>query len=1561
MKHKFLKQCLSFLLVLALLIPLAPQLPTPAAAEVSAQAAITVDIVSFMRQNNTDLRVSELLQARVTGYEGNVAQLTYKWTNDLGKDGGWFGWGRAGTYLYVFNTHNMYTVQGTDGEQEIYNSSRGVSASANMSGRTSNKTFSGEGFAYAAVYGANVSSDDYNQGSITVEVYDGDTLIGTATHSGFVESSLDADLEDAVFGVFVGETISVKDLLGESAIVHVPCVASNVSYAQIITGGDCISVSGTTPDYYVTGLKKGTASITITLEKENCKFHQYTTGSAGPTVHVFQKPTVTPGLTTLTLTELDPDCTYYIAGDQGVLMPNNTVVFEGLDPSTTYDIEVRGHYQDNDGNDKTVYTFVYGTTLTPNVASLVLRLDGIMVPAEQVELNTVYLQTLDGSKTITLTYDEEGKHYTGQAENGTYGVFNQDPDGNVTQLGNGQHLVISNTNATTTLNYYTTTWDPNNGTDAAVDIHYIGDVITAPAAPSYPGNRFLGWQYGDVLYQPGEVISHGITDAMVMTAQWEDAIDVYVNIKLHHFDHDTYRHNNDNARYDVSFTVDAREAGSTGDYTELASHAIDWDGLSTTAVDGYSAITETGEHKDLTTYTATAPTFRDLQKGLDYTVTAAKSGYEVISVTQEVAENGDVTLTAELMYAPDDYDFTFHVALDEEAKQLPDQDKPAAVNVKVTAWHDTPYDADDLVGWYTVPQHTNTYYRVTLDENGEGTGTFPVAMTTSDGTLSYHYRIEVVSYELPDGTVMPAIDQNSEHTTYVTDCGHYSAAIEVENGNTPDHSTLSGAYYNTTTSAQQGTVTAVVSIHTHKLTLLTNGGSFSDSTTSVTIDKLLDVPSVTGYVPTKAGGYVFDGWYVDENNDGILSDSEITLLTAGTEMTADMTAIARYHAPLTIQGDVTVEYFYYLEGDTEKNYIPSGHRLSETTVLLRRRLAGAETYATVAEQVITLDPTQQDSSTVFYQFTELPAMTEGGVAYEYIMAVRQANYTVEYTPSYSYDTGLGEHRQAALPDFSADPLVGEADAVLSFAPDVTPIPFRVDATLIADPAARPVSIEVAYYSAIADNTFLTWEIISQHDNGNALTATFTQDGYAVSEEGMFPVWNTTPDGQYEYLYQMQIVSYTLADGTKVAAENNHLFNIYYGNHVSFDSEDKTLTARLSPLPFNLVLDTNQTDTVLQAENYTDLGASTETTGECYGHTFYYGEGVTSLPTIKKAGWAFLGWFDAPEGGNQITALSANTARDVTLYAHWEEHYTVNFHANLPVANLEIFRIYYPAGTTLPEGDRYFHLAEDNTLGGSFYDLPVLSYEENNDYIFTGWYLDPISEDQPLDWNTAFTKETDIYAHWVHVGEVAQHETDTKQLTTGAYREYDLAGVQIRQELYDNEDHLDGNGNVIPGSQQVQYSGLRFVAVLSENIYNKLDAVSTTDVEYGFVIALTDTAQYYCEARGLDQLQYKGSNVNGVNTAADYNFVQNLRCSGVADHFSCDDYRLYTGVITYKNLTGQDLLDAQAKPVLARAYLRYTDANGLLRTYYNNYTGTNTYHGCSASYTQVWNILNPDSN
>ena len=189
-------------------------------------AEVTVDIVSFSRGAQADLRSSELLEAKVEGYDGNVRELTYKWTSTLG------------TYLYVYNNHNMYGINNTDGEIEIYNRSKSLNTLGNMEGRNYNQTFSGTGYAWAAIYGADISSEDL-VGKITVEVYDADgNLLASDTHEGkreqtgtswwrptyknvgIVASDFADDISHVRFGLFEGDTKNVKILLGESSIVH---------------------------------------------------------------------------------------------------------------------------------------------------------------------------------------------------------------------------------------------------------------------------------------------------------------------------------------------------------------------------------------------------------------------------------------------------------------------------------------------------------------------------------------------------------------------------------------------------------------------------------------------------------------------------------------------------------------------------------------------------------------------------------------------------------------------------------------------------------------------------------------------------------------------------------------------------------------------------------------------------------------------------------------------------------------------------------------------------------------------------------------------------------------------------------------------------------------------------------------------------------------------------------------------------------------------------------------------------------------------------------------------
>ena len=75
-----------------------------------------------------------------------------------------------------------------------------------------------------------------------------------------------------------------------------------------------------------------------------------------------------------------------------------------------------------------------------------------------------------------------------------------------------------------------------------------------------------------------------------------------------------------------------------------------------------------------------------------------------------------------------------------------------------------------------------------------------------------------------------------------------------------------------------------------------------------------------------------------------------------------------------------------------------------------------------------------------------------------------------------------------------------------------------------------------------------------------------------------------------------------------------------------------------------------------------------------------------------------------------------------------------------------------------------------------------------------------------------------------------------------------------------------------------------------------------------------------------------------------------------DHFNASKYRIYSLVVTYDNLSPELIADAIKQPVVARSYIRYTDANGLLRTYYNDYSGTSTYKGCSTSYSKVKDFI-----
>ncbi|MDD6847768.1 MAG: hypothetical protein PUD53_03210, partial [Oscillospiraceae bacterium] len=408
--------------------------------------------------------------------------------------------------------------------------------------------------------------------------------------------------------------------------------------------------------------------------------------------------------------------------------------------------------------------------------------------------------------------------------------------------------------------------------------------------------------------------------------------------------------------------------------------------------------------------------------------------------------------------------------------------------------------------------------------------------------------------------------------------------------------------------------------------------------------------------------------------------------------------------------------------------------------------------------------------------------------------------------------------------------------------------------------------------------------------------------------------------------------------------------------------------------------------------------------------------VVKASQQEKEGYKFLGWYD--KSGNKLSATSdhsftiepyySTSNKDTdhqtpgVVYARFGFEYKVKFHINdsdtvSTVGNpdADLYRVYYPEGVDISQASslnlnyEILHLDSNNKIQKHFYDIPTPKSTYGK--IFKGWYEDKDNntDSNAIQWNNkAYTTETDIYAHWIDVGTVPQDPKD-KKIIDPANRPFvnenkgnnnllwgfDLSGVQIRYE--DKDENYPGGTVDIPAFTT---DGLRFVTYIKEDILSKASTLFKTGytgytkiaspIRYGYVVAKESTAD--SKLKDDKSLEYKDSNVNGVDTRYDYSFVTNADCtSGVGgykdtpirDHENFTDYRIYSLIISYdkKGKSDAEIKEAKGQNVIARPYLRYQDANGLYRTYYQDYTGNaNKYGGCSTNYTATREYLEKNS-
>lgn len=276
---------------------------------------------------------------------------------------------------------------------------------------------------------------------------------------------------------------------------------------------------------------------------------------------------------------------------------------------------------------------------------------------------------------------------------------------------------------------------------------------------------------------------------------------------------------------------------------------------------------------------------------------------------------------------------------------------------------------------------------------------------------------------------------------------------------------------------------------------------------------------------------------------------------------------------------------------------------------------------------------------------------------------------------------------------------------------------------------------------------------------------------------------------------------------------------------------------------------------------------------------------------------------------------------------------------------------------------------DNGGINHFYDIPEFAGDE---YVFAGWYyktgfaasddFDADNTDTPVNFDEQKYPKSDpeipqdyhLYAKWIEVGTVSKAEGDSNNYGSEPIRGFGLAGVQYRLPGYYDDNYSEET----PG-------GLRFVTSLSENLLTEIKSLSGTDAEYGYVVATEDNINEFISPEHYNvkdptkyKLQYQGTNVNGVDTTGeirsaetDFRYFNNINCTKgtgkiAKDHRNFSNYRLYTLVVTYTDTT------QQTKKLDARAYLRYTDANGKERVFYNDYKKNMYYGGCLCSYSQV---------
>ncbi len=1207
----------------------------------------------------------------------------------------------AGT-LCIYNTYNMYF--------ENTNNIDGIATLINRTAGRVNTSNYITGAEYSAVKQTHRAFTDGSY--LTVRVKLPNENIISDTYTDFALSDLGADLNNIALGVFAGDTnVNLINLLGQSAIVHITCTMCNVS----VTSSRLLESEKTNASISdvaiisrnrVTGVSKGVIELNMTVDKSGCTVHGQDAANVTTTLHVFKKPTTSTTATTLTLTNLDEDCEYFIGNVKGQRTTDEdgkpVVIFTGLTPNTEYEVTVRASYETGEGNYKTTkYIFAYVKDVTKQAyrgyvntyLHTVANPTGTLTDIEDIlgQDAKLYFKLNNGLEYIRATHTGNTGEYSAVLSNGTYYTYYKE-NANSQYITDNQQLVINNRNNSRSKYFYQVEYDTGlaNQPKEYDPVNYVrGSLVTLAAAPQKEGFVFDGWedQNGNK-YNAGATLTSNIEKPYKLTAKWIKTKDIYVNVNINHVAKSNGDIDGSDTKDLVRFALQHRK-GTSGDFMNAGEPYVTLN----SEVSNSEYIYNYDSEKETTTYTAIVPNFDKMPTDYEYTISVNKSGYALTEKGIEKEEDeSKIVFTVNLIYTPSNFDFVYSVRLDEEASKLPDSVKPISVNVKVTSYYNTPsdglYDTGNVTAenknkaydWFPVTGHDEI--EVSVDVNPDGTSkllSYPVAKeylvhndVTGETTHEpYLYRIEIISYNVIDEegktVIIPATNNN--HSIYASEDETYTATLKVTNTDKKDSEYgLLGAWYNPTTQMQQGNVEAVISIETHDVIFDPNGGKLNGSESRTIVENQALIPNLNNYVPTRDGGYLFEGWYYENTQIEAKTDDYLT---------DTVVLVAKWKAPLTIKGQVAVAGSYIHNG--EWRTISEDDRAQKVIVKLQEKDVGTIDNKEIE---ITYNNIGENAKDIGFGNFEFSPIEDKGKVYRVVIE------TLNFTSSYQVEpSSLDANSIKDYANYSENLLevnfgtddastanideskIGVVNAYLDFTPKEFSLKYRIITTDIGE-GFKPEEVETLILQGEVGDDFTrphSWPVIDQMTMGygedeyyvgkvTELTSDVTDDEYES-------VWVSCPNGNL-HSYAILIDGYSL-NGYNHDSLNEAPFTVAYNGTARYDensimNQTQMLIAKLIPKEYrvNFIPNTG-TDEFTGLEDYTNKINNQDVYYKT--HTWSYETDISdAIP--ERDGYKFLGWIlDEDNDGiidndetTYITKVSADTKKDINVIASWEK-------------------------------------------------------------------------------------------------------------------------------------------------------------------------------------------------------------------------------------------------------------------------------------------------------------------